>query len=138
MVIIGRCSPHPQARSVTGVGIYARALVVRASRTGAPELAKSMAEDLIARAGLRAILACRTGRARRQRPRGPAVARQGSPLGDWRGFLFGFRYSPGSVDAPHPPPQVLTLLDFPFAPCPAPAGHFLDQRSFLRATTSCG
>jgi hypothetical protein len=43
-------------RAVTGAGIYAKALVVRTSRTGAPELAKSMAEDLIACAGLRAIL----------------------------------------------------------------------------------
>jgi hypothetical protein len=43
-------------RAVTGAGIYAKALVLRASRTGSPELAKSMAEDLIAYAGLRAML----------------------------------------------------------------------------------
>jgi hypothetical protein len=43
-------------RAVTGAGIYAKALVVRASRTGCPKLAKSMAEDLIACAGLRAML----------------------------------------------------------------------------------
>jgi hypothetical protein len=43
-------------RAVTGARIYAKALVVRASRTGPPELAKSMAEDLTGCAGLRAML----------------------------------------------------------------------------------
>jgi hypothetical protein len=42
-------------RALTGAG-NAKALVLRASRTESPELAKSMAEDLIAYAGLRAML----------------------------------------------------------------------------------
>jgi hypothetical protein len=43
-------------RATTGPGIYAKALVVRASITGAPHLAKSLAEDLVACDALRATL----------------------------------------------------------------------------------
>jgi hypothetical protein len=43
-------------RATTGPGIYAKALAVRASRTGAPLLAMSLAEDLVANAELRATL----------------------------------------------------------------------------------
>jgi hypothetical protein len=43
-------------RAETAAGIYAKALVVRASRTGAPMLAKSLAIDLIGCPGLRASL----------------------------------------------------------------------------------
>ena len=43
-------------RATTGAGIYAKALVVRSSRTGAEVLAKSLADDLIACTGLRATL----------------------------------------------------------------------------------
>jgi hypothetical protein len=42
--------------ATTPVGIYAKALVVRASRTGAPVLAMSLAIDMIACPGLRASL----------------------------------------------------------------------------------
>src|ERR1700694_2107706 len=48
-----------------------------------------------------------------------------SPIGGARSFLL-------------TTPPALTLLDFLFASRPAPAGHFLAQRSFPRATTSCG
>jgi len=40
----------------TGAGIYAKAMVVRASREGAPKLAMTLAEDLIACHALRASL----------------------------------------------------------------------------------
>ncbi|HJU16658.1 MAG TPA: hypothetical protein VJ770_09310 [Stellaceae bacterium] len=43
-------------RATTAVGIYAKALVVRSSRTAAPMLAMSLAEDLIANSALRASL----------------------------------------------------------------------------------
>jgi hypothetical protein len=43
-------------RATTGAGIYAKALVVRSSITGAPLLAMSLAEDLIACSELRTIL----------------------------------------------------------------------------------
>jgi hypothetical protein len=43
-------------RAKTGAGIYAKALVVRDAPTGAPALAKSLAEDLIAQPELRALL----------------------------------------------------------------------------------
>jgi len=43
-------------RAITPAGIYAKALVVRASRTGAPVLAMSLATDMIASPGLRASL----------------------------------------------------------------------------------
>lgn len=43
-------------RATTGAGIYAKALLVRHSKTGAPELAASLAEDLIAVPALRASL----------------------------------------------------------------------------------
>jgi hypothetical protein len=42
--------------ATTGAGIYAKALVVRASITGAPLLAVSLAEDLVACTELRATL----------------------------------------------------------------------------------
>ena len=42
--------------AATAAGIYAKALVVRASRTGAPVLARTLAADLIACPGLRASL----------------------------------------------------------------------------------
>jgi hypothetical protein len=42
--------------AATGAGIYAKAMVVRASITGAPHLAVSLAEDLIACKELRATL----------------------------------------------------------------------------------
>ena len=42
--------------ATTGAGIYAKALVVRSSITGAPVLAKSLAADLIACRELRATL----------------------------------------------------------------------------------
>ena len=42
--------------AATGAGIYAKAMVVRASITGSPRLAMSLAEDLIACKELRAIL----------------------------------------------------------------------------------
>ena len=43
-------------RATTAAGIYAKALVVRTSRTGAPVLAMSLAADMIAYPGLRASL----------------------------------------------------------------------------------
>jgi hypothetical protein len=43
-------------RATTGAGIYAKALVVRSSVTGAAELAMSWAEDLVACSELRATL----------------------------------------------------------------------------------
>jgi hypothetical protein len=43
-------------RATTAAGIYAKALVVRASRTGAPVLAMSLAADMIDCPGLRASL----------------------------------------------------------------------------------
>jgi hypothetical protein len=43
-------------RAKTAAGIYAKALVCRCSRTGAPFLAMSLAEDLIACPGLRVSL----------------------------------------------------------------------------------
>jgi hypothetical protein len=43
-------------RAKTGAGIFAKALLVRDSRTGAPALAKSLAEDLISQPALRASL----------------------------------------------------------------------------------
>ncbi|GAN78542.1 hypothetical protein [Acidisphaera rubrifaciens] len=43
-------------RAVTPAGIYAKALVVRASRTGARELARSLAVDLVECKGLRQCL----------------------------------------------------------------------------------
>lgn len=43
-------------RAKTAAGIYAKALVVRSSRTGAPLLAMSLADDLIACPGLRESL----------------------------------------------------------------------------------
>ena len=43
-------------RAMTAAGIYAKALVVQASVTGAAGLAKSMAEDFIANKELRASL----------------------------------------------------------------------------------
>jgi hypothetical protein len=42
--------------AATAAGIYAKALVVRSSRTGAPALAMTLAADLIACPGLRASL----------------------------------------------------------------------------------
>jgi hypothetical protein len=43
-------------RAKTGAGIYAKALVIRNARTGAPMLAKSLADDLLAQPNLRAVL----------------------------------------------------------------------------------
>ena len=43
-------------KATTAAGIYAKALAVRSSRTGSALLAASMAEDLLARDGLRASL----------------------------------------------------------------------------------
>jgi hypothetical protein len=43
-------------RAITAAGIYAKALVVQASATGAAGLAKSMAEDFIANKELRASI----------------------------------------------------------------------------------
>ena len=43
-------------RAQTAAGIFAKALVVRSSRTAAPVLAMSLAEDLIANNALRASL----------------------------------------------------------------------------------
>jgi hypothetical protein len=43
-------------RATTGAGIYAKALVVRSSVTGAAKLAMSLAEDLVACTELRATL----------------------------------------------------------------------------------
>jgi hypothetical protein len=43
-------------RATTAAGIYAKAIAVRASRTGAQLLAMSLAEDLLACPGLRASL----------------------------------------------------------------------------------
>lgn len=43
-------------RATTAAGIYAKAAVVRASKTGAADLAMSLAEDLLACPGLRASL----------------------------------------------------------------------------------
>ncbi len=40
----------------TGAGIFAKALAIRASRTGTGHLAKSLAEDLLGNAALRACL----------------------------------------------------------------------------------
>ena len=43
-------------KATTAAGIYANAAVVRASKTGAADLAMSLAEDLLAAPGLRAAL----------------------------------------------------------------------------------
>ncbi len=43
-------------KATTAAGIYAKAAVVRASKTGAADLAMSLAEDLLAAPGLRAAL----------------------------------------------------------------------------------
>lgn len=43
-------------RAQTAAGIYAKAAVVKASRTGAADLARSLAEDLLAVPGLREVL----------------------------------------------------------------------------------
>jgi hypothetical protein len=43
-------------KATTAAGIYAKAAVVRASKTGAADLAMSLAEDLLACPGLRATL----------------------------------------------------------------------------------
>jgi hypothetical protein len=43
-------------KATTAAGIYAKAAVVRASKTGAADLAMSLAEDLLACPGLRAAL----------------------------------------------------------------------------------
>jgi hypothetical protein len=43
-------------RAVTGAGIYAKALACRASRTGAPILAMSLADDLLGNPALRVAL----------------------------------------------------------------------------------
>jgi hypothetical protein len=43
-------------RAVTPAGIYAKALVVRQSKTGANDLARSLAKDLVPNAPLRALL----------------------------------------------------------------------------------
>ncbi len=51
--ILRRIAKVPAA---TAVGIYAKALCMRASRTGAPALAMTLAEDLIACPGLRESL----------------------------------------------------------------------------------
>lgn len=43
-------------RAETPAGIYAKALVVRQSKTGANDLARSLAEDLVSNTALRALL----------------------------------------------------------------------------------
>jgi hypothetical protein len=43
-------------KATTGAGVFAKALIVRASSTGAAELARTLAEDLIDCPGLRASL----------------------------------------------------------------------------------
>jgi hypothetical protein len=43
-------------KATAAAGIFAKAAVVRASKTGAADLAMSLAEDLLAAPGLRAAL----------------------------------------------------------------------------------
>lgn len=51
-----RMTRAKKLRAVTAAGIYAKALCVRASRTGAAEFAMSLAEDLVNNHALRAML----------------------------------------------------------------------------------